>query len=654
MGQVWTSWAGACGLAGLLALGACGGGEGADAALARAAVAAKAAVADPGFSGNGTWWDPAEPGTGFFFEEQGGTGVLALFVFDTAGKPAWYTAVGPVRLGDAGRTVFSGILLRYSGGQTLSAPSPRSPASRTAGAVQVAFDGDTAHVQLAQRAFIARKFNLPAQARPATASQPETGIYWNPAEGGRGYTVEVDGGVASIGFFHYDEAGDPVWRIASGSVETGGFQGPLLTYSGGQALAGPYRAARQQPVSATVTAAFSGPCTGSITLPGLSALPIQRFGFGVPGRECRATPDPSVLRVSTLAGAAVVGDIRLAALSPTSVDADILQGQAMPGVPLSIVLTGEDAAVAGKSFHAMVEDPDSLLASVDKPEVVGGNGRTLVSFLRPRNQSSLGERRGSFRVFVCLDAACTQQLNGSPFALPYRVNVRGLQASKEAIMLNTQPGLQPQTQTFSITLPKGATGLTARMKAAGATVVTDAPPLSTSFPAGYTTTVGIKVALASTTAPGLTTNAVVVTARFQAGAKVDEWVKEIPVYRENFAVPTQDYVPIPASQVQVRLPVGREEGEPLDLRLMTPGSGTAAPSRVQYLGFPRGLEGHPLVQAWLVQQPGLVPGWRVAACNPADLSLARCLPAGRYLARVSYALPSGGDVSQVVMLDLVP
>ena len=41
------------------------------------------------FTGNGTDWNPAEPGTGFVFQTQGGIGTATFFVYDNDGKPAW-------------------------------------------------------------------------------------------------------------------------------------------------------------------------------------------------------------------------------------------------------------------------------------------------------------------------------------------------------------------------------------------------------------------------------------------------------------------------------------------------------------------------------------------------------------------------------------
>ena len=655
----WIRWLGssllACCCAGLLP--GCGG-NGPESPAPVAVQAKDAPAASAGFAGNGMWWNPAEPGSGFFFEEQGGTGVLTFFLFEASGKPAWYAAAGPVRLNDSGRTVFSGVLLRYSGGQPLASAQPKTPASRAVGSVQVTFEGDSAQVQLPQRAFTVQKFNPSARARPATASQPETGVYWNPAESGRGYTVEVNDGVATVGLFHYDAAGDPVWNLASGPLTPGGaLQATLQAYDGGQLLAGLYQPARLLPPAGQLGAAFADPCAGSLALPGRDALAVQRFAFGslAAGRECRARPRPGVFAANSLAASAVVGDIKVAVLSPTSVEADILQGQAMPGVPLSIVLVGEDAALAGKSYHAMVEDPDSLLSSVDKPEVIGGNGRTLASFLRPQNVGTLGERRGSFRIFLCIDPACSQQLSGSPMLQSYRVNVRGLQASKEAVLLNTLSGVQPLTQTLSITLPKGAFSFSARMKSGGATVLNDAPPLTQNFPAAYTTTVGITAGFAGTAATGLTTNALVVTARFQTAKGVDEWVKEIPVYRENFTAAQTSPVPLPSSEVQVRVPLGKLDSVPLDLKLSLGGASTAAAGAVQYIGTP-GTEGHPMAQAWLSHQPSQSPPYRLGACNALDVAggAGTCLPAGRYMARVPYTVAgSGQPVYQVVIMDVV-
>jgi hypothetical protein len=64
---------------------------------------------------NGWYWSSKENGRGFFVEVQGKTAYLATFMYDEAGKPAWYTAAGTL-IGTTGLYMPLGY---YLNGQSL-------------------------------------------------------------------------------------------------------------------------------------------------------------------------------------------------------------------------------------------------------------------------------------------------------------------------------------------------------------------------------------------------------------------------------------------------------------------------------------------------------------------------------------------------------
>lgn len=268
------------GCAGLLLAG-CGGGTPSTPdpmTLQKADIAA--------FNGHGSWWNPAEPGTGFFFEAQGGTGVVTFYVFDSLGRPTWVSAAGSMVAADGGHR-FEGTLQRYTGGQALTSLSTRTPVATPVGNVTIRFTGDSAQVTLPKRSFTARKFSTVAPA--VTGLQPETGIYWNPDQSGRGYTLEMIGNSASLTMFHYDNQGEPTWHLVVAPLYSGAFSGGFLRYGGGQTLDGPYRAPLLPQLDGALAASVQQPCTASIWLPTMGTLPIRRFAFGsLPaGAECR-------------------------------------------------------------------------------------------------------------------------------------------------------------------------------------------------------------------------------------------------------------------------------------------------------------------------------------------------------------------------------
>ncbi|TWO70861.1 hypothetical protein FN976_12920 [Caenimonas sedimenti] len=266
-------------------LAACGGGE----APSAAGSAQKAAVST--FQGTGTYWVPAEPGTGFFFEAQGSTGVITFYTFADDGRPDWVAGNGFFSDGGGAKFHFSGNLQRNSGGQTATSTVPKTPTSMPAGTVTVVFEGDQAQVQLAGRSYTAERFFRTGQGTAPTAQQPETGIYWNPAEGGRGFTIEVNSNVATVAIFHYADDGRPTWNLTAMQLSGGsavGASGDLFGYTGGQTLTGSYKKPTSS-MGGRFALSFSAACSGQLGFPGMAPIPVQRFPFGsLPaGSECR-------------------------------------------------------------------------------------------------------------------------------------------------------------------------------------------------------------------------------------------------------------------------------------------------------------------------------------------------------------------------------
>lgn len=244
------------------------------------------------FRGNGWWWAGAsQSGTGFFFEAQRDSAFVAFFVYDDAGNPTWYSATGTLIAGGTG-FAFSGTLDTCRGGQAAGSNTPAKPTCLPAGNVSINFtDATAATVNLPARSFAAERFNFNGLGSTVTGNQPETGWYWNAAQDGRGYAVEVQNGVIFLAMFHYAPDGRATWDTFSGNVGVSGqFSGSFNSRTGGQTLAGAYRA----PSSPTLTPGFAGQfstaCAGSLTFPG-NATPssVNRFGFALTDVQACAT-----------------------------------------------------------------------------------------------------------------------------------------------------------------------------------------------------------------------------------------------------------------------------------------------------------------------------------------------------------------------------
>ena len=115
------------------------------------------------------------------------------------------------------------------------------------------------------------------------SEMPQTGWWWNPAEGGRGFSIEAHDNVIFLASYLYDATGQASWLAAGGTttLEGAAFQGDLQAYANGQVLGGSYRAAQGRPSPGAVTLTFQDATHGVLSWPG-GNIPIQRYDM-VPG-----------------------------------------------------------------------------------------------------------------------------------------------------------------------------------------------------------------------------------------------------------------------------------------------------------------------------------------------------------------------------------
>jgi len=120
-----------------------------------------------------------------------------------------------------------------------------------------------------------------------SAFQPRTGHWWNPAESGRGFNIDVQDGVLVVAIYTYQAGGAAQWYLASGPMTNSGknFTGTLDKYQGGQCISCSY-SGRPSLVGndGTISISFTSETTATVTLPGGRTTNIQpyNFGFGDP------------------------------------------------------------------------------------------------------------------------------------------------------------------------------------------------------------------------------------------------------------------------------------------------------------------------------------------------------------------------------------
>ncbi|MBM3549688.1 MAG: hypothetical protein FJX54_22340, partial [Alphaproteobacteria bacterium] len=94
-----------------------------------------AAGPQPGSPENGWWWNPDEPGTGWYLEIQNATLFLAGFLYGEDGDPRWLMSRGPM----SSTRLYAGSLLGYGGGQMLGGSYRAAVQGASLGTVTLAF-----------------------------------------------------------------------------------------------------------------------------------------------------------------------------------------------------------------------------------------------------------------------------------------------------------------------------------------------------------------------------------------------------------------------------------------------------------------------------------------------------------------------------------
>lgn len=311
----------------------------------------------------GVWWNPAEPGKGFVIERQGNSVLLGSYMYESSGAPVWYLSVLALQYNGS----YAGAMTRYSGGQTLEG-AYRPPAAST----QVA--SVTLTAQTARTATLViqpaggspaittpiERFTFSTPAFAPSAATFESGFWWNEAESGRGFFVEVQGAQAVMGSYMYDASGQPVWYLTTGSVLNAGATGPqtfggtLERYNGGPTLTGPYRSPFAAGSAGDVNFTATSATTASLALPNGTVVPLRRF---VPADPVGPGELKSATLLNTITTADIVqalgaADVRIQNVNPryavTSYRVEYLtsDGQGQPIVASGLVSVPVKAAGA--------------------------------------------------------------------------------------------------------------------------------------------------------------------------------------------------------------------------------------------------------------------------------------------------------------------
>jgi hypothetical protein len=231
---------------------------------------------------SGWWWDSKLNGTGFFVEYGGKSGhgmFVGGFLYDASGSATWLVSNGAM----SGST-YTSNWLKVTGGQTLlgtyKAPNP----STSAGSMSMTFTDATRAVMTRPdgTAINLVRFPFTGSTTPVQpiAGAPQSGWWWAGSNlGGTGYGIEIQGSSVFIVAYVYDDAGNPVWYLATGSLTTpASYSGTWDVYAGGPQLTSPEGtyAAHKLTSATTMSLTFSDATHGTLTM-GNVVIPIVRF-----------------------------------------------------------------------------------------------------------------------------------------------------------------------------------------------------------------------------------------------------------------------------------------------------------------------------------------------------------------------------------------
>ena len=228
----------------------------------------------------GVWWNPAEGGRGFVIEGRGNTLFLGAFLYDVSGRSTWYAASGAMN-GDT----FDSTLTTYANGQTFTGAYVPATATGSAGDVSITFtDASNGTLTWPGGTIPIQRFDVVTGGAAMTppAGTPETGMWWDPAESGRGYALEIQNGTMFLGGYMYDASGNPLWYSSGPKAMTNAttYAGTWSQYGNGQTLTGTYKLATVVNGNVgPVTIRFSDTQNATLTLPDGRTIPITRFRF---------------------------------------------------------------------------------------------------------------------------------------------------------------------------------------------------------------------------------------------------------------------------------------------------------------------------------------------------------------------------------------
>lgn len=229
------------------------------------------------------WWyqGESEGGRGYAIEIRNSSLFMAGFTYDVNGRATWFVSTGSM----TDTSHYSGNMITYGGGQTLGGAFKSASQTGNIGSIELAFTGAMQGVITWPNGSTTNitRYNVPGADAGAltkqTSFRPETGWWWNPAEGGRGFALEVQGDRLFVAGFMYDIQGLPTWYASLGKMTNEStYIGSWSAFTNGQVIGQGYKPPTVSNDNVgSITLSFSDARNAILTLPTGEPVPLGRF-----------------------------------------------------------------------------------------------------------------------------------------------------------------------------------------------------------------------------------------------------------------------------------------------------------------------------------------------------------------------------------------
>ncbi len=164
------------------------------------------AASNPAFRPqSGLWYNKAKPGHGVDIEVSGNNLAAVWYTYNQDQTPAWYLAIGPY----SGSKTWSATLNKYHWNGSSATPTPVGNITldfknRTQATFRWTLNGQRGSEPI-------ERFRMADKVPQSNL----TGLWYNNAEPGYGYSIDTQGSTLAIVAYFYDSQGEPRWALNS-------------------------------------------------------------------------------------------------------------------------------------------------------------------------------------------------------------------------------------------------------------------------------------------------------------------------------------------------------------------------------------------------------------------------------------------------------